>query len=528
MAFGGYTITGSNLPTSYNASGLPPGLSINTSTGVISGTPTAAGNYSATISAINSSGTGSATLPFSIALSTPVITSASTKTGATGVALSYTITANSSPTSFNATGLPSGLTINTATGVISGTPTANGSTPVTISASNATGTGSTTLTINISLSAPTITSSLTASGATGVVFSGYTITATNTPTSYNATGLPPGLNINTSTGAISGTPTTNGIYNTSISATNATATDTQTLVFTIALSAPSINSSLTASGATGVVFGGYTITATNSPTSFNATGLPPGLSVNTSTGVISGTPTLNGTYNTSISATNATSTDSKTLVFTIALSAPAITSTLTASGATGVAFGGYTITASNFPTSFGASSLPPGLSINTATGVISGTPTLNGTFNSTITATNATATDSKTLVFTIALSAPAITSAATASGTTGSAFSYQITASNLPTSYAASGLPAGVSVNTGTGLISGTPTAGGAFNASVSATNATATANQAVTITIGFSPPTAGPAPMTVPVNTATTLNLLPFITGFTGFTVSGISVATQ
>lgn len=516
------------MPTSYNATGLPPGLSINTSTGAISGTPTTAGNYSVTISATNSSGTGTATLPINIALSTPVITSSLTKTGATGTAFSYSITANSSPTSYNATGLPSGLTINTTTGVISGTPTANGTTSVTISATNATGTGTATLTINISLSAPIITSSLTASGATGVAFSGYTITATNSPTSYNATGLPPGLSINTSTGAITGTPTTNGTYNVSISATNATATDTQTLVFTISLSAPSINSSLTASGATGVAFGGYTITATNSPTSFNATGLPNGLTINTSTGVISGTPTLNGTYNVSISATNATATDSKTLVMTIALSAPSITSTLTASGATGVAFGGYTITASNFPTSFGASSLPPGLSINTSTGVISGTPTLNGTFNTTITATNATASDTKTLVFTISLSAPAITSASTANGTTGSAFSYQITASNLPTSYAASGLPSGVSVNTGTGLISGTPTAGGTYSASISATNATATANQALTITIGLSPPTAGPASMTVPVNTATTLNLTPYITGYTGFTVSGISIASQ
>lgn len=528
VAFGGYTITASNLPTSYNATSLPPGLSINTSTGAITGTPTTAGTFNTSISATNSSGTDTKTLVFTIALSAPSINSALTASGATGVAFSYTITATNSPTSFNATGLPAGLSINTSTGVISGTPAANGSSSVSISATNATATDTKSLTINISLTAPSITSSLTASGSTGVVFGGYTITATNTPTSFNATGLPPGLAVNTATGAITGTPTTNGTYNTSISATNATATDTQTLVFTIALSAPSINSTLTASGATGVVFGGYTITATNSPTSFNASGLPPGLAINTATGAITGTPTTNGTYNTSISATNATATDSKTLVFTIALSAPSITSTLTASGATGVAFGGYTITASNFPTSYGAASLPPGLSINAATGAITGTPTLNGTFNSTITATNATATDSKTLVFTIALSAPAITSASTASGTTGAAFSYQITASNTPTSYAASGLPAGVSVNTGTGLISGTPTAGGTFNASVSATNATATANQTVTITIGFSPPTAGPASMTVPVNTATALDLTPYITGFGGFTVSGVSIASQ
>ena len=46
---------------------------------------------------------------------------------------------------------------------------------------------------------------------------------------------------------------------------------------------------------------------------------------------------------------------------------------------------------------------------------------------------------------------PAITSSGTASATAGDAFSYQITATNSPTSYGATGLPAGLSVNTATG-----------------------------------------------------------------------------
>jgi len=80
-----------------------------------------------------------------------------------------------------------------------------------------------------------------------------------------------------------------------------------------------------------------------------------------------------------------------------------------------------------------------------------------------------------------------ISSAATASGTVGQAFSYQITASNSPTSFAAANLPTGLSVNSATGLISGTPTAAGTTNATLSANNTagTGTATLAITITSG-------------------------------------------
>src|SRR5437868_12274974 len=157
-----YQIIASNGPIiSYNATGLPAGLSVNTSTGLISGTPTTAGTYSVTISATNSSGTGSATLTLTIKPPPPVITSALTATGQAGVAFSYQIQATNSPTSFNVTGLlPAGLSVNTSTGLISGTPTTAGTTNVTITASNgASSCNSATATLVITIgTTPTISS----------------------------------------------------------------------------------------------------------------------------------------------------------------------------------------------------------------------------------------------------------------------------------------------------------------------------------------------------------------------------------
>src|SRR5205809_1026453 len=489
-----YQITADQSINTYGATGLPAGLSVNTSTGLISGTPTTAGTYSVTISATNSSGTGSATLTSTINPPPPVIASATTASGTVGVAFSYQITATNNPTSFNATGLPGGLTVNTSTGLISGTPTTAGAYTVAISASNAGGTGSATLTLTINNPVPTTTSISPASTTAGSAQFTLTVNGTNfvSTSTVDWNGSPLATTFVSSIQLTAVVPAANvaAVGTASVTVVNPApgggTSNAQT--FTINPPPPVITSPTTATGQVAVAFS-YNITATNSPTSYNATVLPAGvlpagLSVNTSTGVISGTPTTAGTYNVTISATNAGGTGGATLTLTINPPAPVIQPPFTATGQVGVAFS-YTITATNSPTSYNATGLPAGLTVNTSTGLISGTPTTAGTYTVTISATNAGGTGSHTLTLTINPPTPVIQPHFTATGTVGSNFSYAINATNNPTSYNATGLPGGLAINTGTGKITGKPTIAGIYQVTLSATNAGGTGTATLIITLG-------------------------------------------
>ncbi|HMG82396.1 MAG TPA: putative Ig domain-containing protein, partial [Ferruginibacter sp.] len=315
-----YTITATNIPTSYSETGaLPAGITINTATGVISGTPTASGTFAITVKATNAGGTGTQSLTITINPTIPVITSLLTADGTIGTVFTYSITATNTPTSYGSTTLPAGLTINTATGLISGTPTASGTFTDTIKASNSSGTGTEiiTITINSLPGIPIITSNGAVSGVVGTSFS-YAIAATNTPTSYNAINLPPGLSINTVTGEITGTPITVDTTMVTISATNASGTTNNILIISItAPPVPFISSADTATATEGESFT-YTIDASNTPTVYGATGLPAGVTVDPTTGIISGTPTTAGVFTVTLTATNSFGTSTEVLTLTVA------------------------------------------------------------------------------------------------------------------------------------------------------------------------------------------------------------------
>ena len=149
-------------------------------------------------------------------------------------------------------------------------------------------------------------------------------------------------------------------------------------------------------------------------------------------------------------------------------------------GEVGVAYTPTTLTASGGSTpltwSVSAGSLPTGITLAPTTGVLSGTPTASGTASFTIKITDfATRTATKDATLTV-VAAPSVTSAAPASGVVGTAYSTTFTSSGgtAPNVWSVSvgSLPAGLTLNPSTGVLSGTPTSAGTTDFTVKVTDA--------------------------------------------------------
>jgi GH18 family chitinase len=202
---------------SISAGSLPPGLALGTTGGDLTGTPTAAGNYAFTVQASNS--TGSSTKLFNVAVnSAPLITTNSPlPPGILGAAYSLTMIAQgTAPITWSVISgsLPTGFTLNTTTGVMTGTPDVAGSFAFTVQALNAAGSNSKPYLLSIG-TVPTITSLSPLPAVTvGSPYS-YTVAAIGAaPITFNVISgsLPAGVLLNAATGLIAGTPAVVGSY----------------------------------------------------------------------------------------------------------------------------------------------------------------------------------------------------------------------------------------------------------------------------------------------------------------------------
>jgi len=163
--------------------------------------------------------------------------------------------------------------------------------------------------------------------------------------------------------------------------------------------------------------------------------------------------------------------------------APMFYSATEASGTIGAPFY-FKVLALEGVSAYTATGLPTGLSFDSATGAISGTPSTNGTFQISLSATNSSVTTSATLTLTIDDQPPAITSQLDVAAFVSRPYSYQIEASNNPTGHTATGLPDGFTFDSDTGLISGTPSAVNVSSIGISASNAAGTTSAVLTLSV--------------------------------------------
>jgi hypothetical protein len=328
---------------------LPVGLTINAA-GLISGVPTRANNYTFAVEVKDSSSPAqSASQSLNIAVSSatePIsISTTSVPTGIAGLAYSVDLSANGGTTpytwSISAGSLPTGVNLSAGSGTISGTPTASGVFNFTVKVMDATTPTAQTATKSLTITvapATTVVSIMTISLQNGQQGNAYSVdlSASGGTTPYtwsiSAGSLPTGVNLSTGSGTISGTPTASGVFNFTVKVMDATtpAVQTATKPLTITVAAATSPVSITAmSLPNGQLGNGYSVNlaASGGVTpymwSVSSGALPAGLTLNSSTGAISGTPTISGSYTFNIKVTDSTTptvqTNTASFIITIAV-----------------------------------------------------------------------------------------------------------------------------------------------------------------------------------------------------------------
>jgi hypothetical protein len=404
------TAGGGTAPYTYalHAGALPSGVTLNTSSGVLSGTPNFAGTFNFTLRATDANGC-QGTQAYSVVMTCPTltITPAALAAGTVGTAYSQTLTASGGAAPYGSwtvtSGtLPDGLTLSSG-GVVSGTPTTSngaGST-FTVRVTDANGCQSS-RTVSLKI-CPVVTVNPAATLAAATVNTAYTQTITAsggaTPHTFTSTGvLPTGLTLS-SAGVLAGTPTSTVSRTFSVTATDANGC-AGSRSYTLAPSCPviSITPAALTNGAVGVAYA-QTLTASGGISPYGSwtvtSGtLPAGLALDVATGSISGTPTTGNGAGTTFTvrttdANGCTGSQAVTLkicpVITLAPATlpngminTAYSQTISGSGGTAA----YT-----FAIASGA--LPAGTTLNTSSGVISGTPTSTASATFTLRATDA-------------------------------------------------------------------------------------------------------------------------------------------
>jgi serine protease len=304
--------TGGTPPYTWSltAGELPSGLSLSP-TGEIAGTPSGTARpYQFTVE-VEDGASQSVTKDLVIRLADPLsVTTTSLPGGTVGQGYSQTVSAVGGQTpyiwSLASGSLPPGLSLNASTGAITGSPTTAGTFAFTVQASDA-GNPVRTDTQDFSIAVVGVLTVTTTSLPGGTVGASYsqTLAATGGHAPYGwglASGtLPPGLGLDSSTGAITGTPTTAGTFAFTVQVADGAQTDTQDLSITVASAPIVVTTTALPQGKVGVNYSA-TISATGGTGSYSWTrvsgSLPPGLVLTSGTpsAKLEGKPTKKGSY----------------------------------------------------------------------------------------------------------------------------------------------------------------------------------------------------------------------------------------